>query len=41
MANCCDMKKGDLYFCDSCGLELEVKKPAPASPDQRMPVAFP
>ena len=26
MANCCDMKEGDLYYCDTCGLELEVKK---------------
>jgi len=26
MANCCDMKEGDLVFCDTCGLELAVKK---------------
>jgi hypothetical protein len=26
MANCCDMKEGDLFFCDTCGLELAVKK---------------
>ena len=26
MANCCDMKEGDLYHCDACELELEVKK---------------
>jgi hypothetical protein len=26
MANCCDMNEGDVYFCDACGLELEVKK---------------
>lgn len=26
MANCCDMKEGDLFHCDACGLELEVKK---------------
>jgi len=26
MANCCDMKEGDLFYCDACGLELEVKK---------------
>ena len=24
MANCGDMKEGDLYKCDSCGLELQV-----------------
>ena len=27
MANCADMKKGDIYYCKSCGLELEVSKP--------------
>ena len=26
MANCCDMQEGDLFHCDTCGLELEVKK---------------
>jgi hypothetical protein len=26
MANCEDMKKGDLFACDTCGLELEVAK---------------
>lgn len=26
MANCGDMKEGDLYHCDACGLELMVKK---------------
>ena len=26
MANCGDMKEGDLYRCKTCGLELEVKK---------------
>jgi hypothetical protein len=26
MANCCDMKEGDLYICNTCGLELAVKK---------------
>ena len=26
MANCCEMKEGDLFFCDACGLELEVRK---------------
>ncbi len=26
MANCGDMKKGDIYLCKSCGLELQVKK---------------
>jgi len=24
MANCADMKEGDVYTCDSCGLELKV-----------------
>jgi len=27
MANCCDMKEGDLFVCEVCGLELTVKKP--------------
>ncbi len=26
MANCADMKEGDVYHCDICALELEVKK---------------
>ena len=26
MANCCDMQERDTFVCDSCGLELEVKK---------------
>jgi len=26
MANCCDMKEGDLFVCEKCGLELSVKK---------------
>ena len=26
MANCGDMKEGDLYVCETCGLELTVSK---------------
>jgi hypothetical protein len=26
MANCCDMKEGDIFYCKMCGLELSVKK---------------
>ena len=26
MANCGDMKEGDVYKCESCGLELQVTK---------------
>ena len=26
MANCADMKKGDVYVCKTCGLELQVSK---------------
>jgi hypothetical protein len=26
MANCCDMKEGDLLVCDQCRLELTVAK---------------
>jgi len=26
MANCGDMKKGDVYVCKTCGLELQVSK---------------
>ena len=26
MVSCGDMKKGEVYTCDVCGLELEVKK---------------
>jgi len=24
MANCAEMKKGDIYVCKTCGLELQV-----------------
>lgn len=27
MANCCDMKENDVYFCEICKLELKVSKP--------------
>ncbi len=26
MANCAEMKQGDVYLCKSCGLELQVTK---------------
>lgn len=26
MVNCHDMKKGQVYVCDTCGLELQVIK---------------
>ena len=26
MAGCGDMRKGDLFVCKACGLELEVQK---------------
>jgi len=26
MANCSEMKEGDLYICKTCGLELKVSK---------------
>jgi hypothetical protein len=26
MANCCEMKEGDIFYCKICGLELSVKK---------------
>ncbi len=33
MANCCDMKEGDLFVCERCGLELRVAKPCACTPD--------
>jgi hypothetical protein len=27
MANCAEMKLGDRFVCESCGLELQVAKP--------------
>ena len=27
MANCSEMKEGDVFYCKVCGLELSVKKP--------------
>ena len=32
MANCSNMKEGDLYRCETCGLELKVVKPCSCSP---------
>jgi len=26
MSSCHDMKKGDIYFCEDCGIELQVVK---------------
>lgn len=26
MANCSEMKKGDIFLCKTCGLELQVTK---------------
>lgn len=26
MADCCNMKEGDVFYCKLCGLELSVKK---------------
>ena len=26
MANCLEMKEGDLFICENCGLELQVRK---------------
>jgi hypothetical protein len=31
MANCAEMNKGDVFFCKTCGLELEVSKPCTCS----------
>lgn len=31
MANCKDMKKGDVYRCNVCGLELSVQTPCSCS----------
>jgi len=27
MANCAEMKKGDIFVCNTCGLELQVVNP--------------
>ena len=26
MANCAEMKEGDIYVCNTCGLELQVTR---------------
>jgi hypothetical protein len=31
MANCCDMQKGDVFECKTCGLELQVTAPCACS----------
>lgn len=33
MSTCADMKGGDVYKCDFCGLELEVKTACTCSED--------
>jgi hypothetical protein len=32
MADCCDMKEGDIFYCDVCGLELSVAKACTCTP---------
>jgi len=32
MANCCDMKEGDVFYCEKCELELSVKKACTCNP---------
>ena len=34
MANCGDMKTGDSYKCDACGLELQVTKTCTCSSEE-------
>jgi hypothetical protein len=34
MANCSEMKEGDVYVCNSCGLELQVSKSCSCSPGE-------
>ena len=34
MANCCDMKEGDLFVCEVCGLELKVAKTCTCKPGE-------
>lgn len=31
MANCCDMKKGEIYTCEDCDIELQVIKQCDSS----------
>ena len=33
MANCCNMKKDDLFVCDACGLKLKVENSCTCKPD--------
>jgi hypothetical protein len=34
MANCSEMKAGDMYKCEKCGLELQVTKACTCEPGQ-------
>ena len=34
MANCHEMKSGDVFYCESCGLELKVEKACTCKPGE-------
>jgi hypothetical protein len=34
MVSCTEMKKGDVFVCKNCGLELKVEKPCSCSTGQ-------
>jgi hypothetical protein len=34
MANCGEMKVGDVFVCELCGLELSVKNPCTCTPNE-------
>jgi hypothetical protein len=41
MANCCDMKEGDLFVCEVCGLELRVAKTCTCKPGEEEACSVP
>ena len=41
MANCAEMKEGDIYKCETCGLELQVTKTCACSAGEEISCSVP
>jgi len=41
MANCIEMKEGDIFVCETCGLELKVTKACSCVAGEEVSCTFP